>query len=229
MLQSDQINELAKALAAFQADMPVVAKTHTAKIKTRTGGEYSYSYADLADTVAAAAPLASKHGLSVTQMPTWADGIDVLTTRVMHASGQWLESTMRLFLSEETPQAHGSAITYARRYGYCAALGIVADEDDDGAAAQASHQSVPAVGGTRRRRPPPVRPVPVAVEATQVGRSAAKNALLAACDGDRMMAQRLWEAHMGDAGGDTDTVPAAGLDVVLAAAASEMGEPVESA
>lgn len=35
-----------------------------------------------------------------------------------------------------TPQTAGSAITYARRYSLCAALGVAGEEDDDGNAAQ---------------------------------------------------------------------------------------------
>ena len=33
---------------------------------------------------------------------------------------------------QEGAQSVGSSITYAKRYAYCAILGIVADEDDDG-------------------------------------------------------------------------------------------------
>lgn len=156
---SDQTDQLATALAQFQSEMRSVPKTHRATVPTKSGSEYSYVYADLADTVEAAAPLLSARGLSVTQAPGWVDGTDVLTTRVMHSSGQWVEGTMRLFLSKEDPQSHGSALTYARRYAYCAALGIVADEDDDGAsatrrAASSAHQ-VPR-GSVRRApsRPP---------------------------------------------------------------------------
>ena len=41
-------SSMAAALAAFQGDMPVVRKDKTARVQTRSGGEYSYSYADLA-------------------------------------------------------------------------------------------------------------------------------------------------------------------------------------
>lgn len=238
MRQSEHLNELAKGLAEFQADMPAISKSHTAKIPTKSGKEYSYSYADLADTVAAAAPKLAAHGLSVSQMPEWVDGLDVLTTRVMHASGQWVESTMRLFLADETPQAHGSAITYARRYAYCAALGIVADEDDDGAAAahtrEAPTKAAPGPHPATRRRSPPVvvASTPVVVASPPdtepvVEKRAAQQTLLETCQGDKMMARRLWETDLGDIAGDT--IPVRLYKKVLEMARTEMGESHETA
>jgi len=139
---SELTNALSEALAKAQAAFPVIPKNHTGKIsgQGKNGAyEYSYRYADLADTVAAACPILTKNGISVTQFPDWDGEADLLTTRVMHESGQWLEASMRVFLSAESPQAHGSAITYAKRYSYCSAVGIIADEDDDGASATHDH------------------------------------------------------------------------------------------
>ena len=143
--------ELAAALAEAQAKLPVVPKRHIARVPTRSGGEYAYKYADLEDVVSASRPVLAKHGLAVMQMTGYADGHDTLTTRVMHRSGQWAESTMRLFLAQESPQAQGSALTYARRYAWCAALGIVDDEDDDAQAAE------PAGASTQKARAPGAR------------------------------------------------------------------------
>ena len=138
---SEQTDELAEALAKCQGKFPAIDKSHTGKIKGEGRGgsyEYTYKYADLADTVKACAPVLSEEGISITQHPTWGPETgDILVTRVMH-KGQWMESDIRMFLNKETPQAQGSAITYARRYAYCAILGIVADQDDDGALAEAA-------------------------------------------------------------------------------------------
>lgn len=150
MIQSSEcINELAAALAKAQAEFPVIPKNHTGKISgegKRGSYEYTYHYADLADASAAATPIITEHGLAVTQFPGWDGAHDTLDTRLMHVSGQWIEGSMRLFLVKEDPQSHGSAITYAKRYAYCAALGIIADEDDDASRA------------TRATRPRPARP-----------------------------------------------------------------------
>jgi hypothetical protein len=56
-----------------------------------------------------------------------------ITTRLAHA-GQWIESDLTLPVPKKTAQAFGSAITYGRRYGLMAALGIPADDDDGNAA-----------------------------------------------------------------------------------------------
>ncbi len=143
MNTSPETAELAAALAAAQAELPVVAKRHVARVPTRSGGEYTYKYADLEDVVSASRPVLAKHGLAVMQMTGFAEGHDTLTTRVMHRSGQWAESTMRLLLATESPQAQGSALTYARRYAWCAALGIVAEEDDDAQVAETVAASMP--------------------------------------------------------------------------------------
>ena len=58
-----------------------------------------------------------------------------LVTKLVHiASGQWQSSLLVMPLPKNDPQGYGSALTYARRYGLCALVGIVT-EDDDGSAA----------------------------------------------------------------------------------------------
>ena len=51
---------------------------------------------------------------------------------------------MPLILAKQDMQALGSAITYARRYAWAAALGIAADEDDDHQAASDRSETQPA-------------------------------------------------------------------------------------
>ena len=48
MVMARPLDELAGALAAFQAEVPVIPKKQTAKIETERGRNYSYTYADLA-------------------------------------------------------------------------------------------------------------------------------------------------------------------------------------
>lgn len=140
MRSSDQIDQLAAALVAAQAEFPTVTKGKVARVPTEGGGEYSYRYADLPDVLAAVQPVLTKHGLAVVGLPdTTNEGEPALTTRLLHASGQWIEATVELFLPQETPQGQGSAITYARRYGLCGALNIAADADDDAGIAETEH------------------------------------------------------------------------------------------
>lgn len=132
MRRSDDIAELAAALAACQGELPPVHKgTENTFFKSR--------YADLSDVVKVCAPVASRHGLAISQWPDSSTDRFMLITLLTHSSGQWIEGEMELHLAKLDSQAQGSAITYARRYAYCAALGVVSDADDDGNANRAPH------------------------------------------------------------------------------------------
>lgn len=131
MRRSDQINELSKALTAFQKNTPKITKDKTAKVPTKTGKDYSYDYADLASIWDKIRGNLADNELSVIQSPSSRTGEATLTTVLAHSSGQWVEDEMPLKIVQDTPQGQGSAITYARRYMLCAMLGIVADSDTD--------------------------------------------------------------------------------------------------
>lgn len=122
--------------------------------KTSLNPHFQSKYADLSSIVEMAAPILAKHGLSVIQAPEteWTqDGtipVDVLTTTVMHESGQFFQFTTPIYATKKDAQGYGSGVTYARRYAYSAALSIVADVDDDGNAAstpqpQSSYRPAP--------------------------------------------------------------------------------------
>ena len=125
LASSDKIDKLVTALVAVQLKMPTVSKT-------KVNPFFKSKYADLSSVVEAAAPIIGAEGLAVSQFVSNVGGQTTLKTFVMHSSGQWVGDEMLLLVSKGTPQEQGSAITYARRYAYCAALGIVSDEDDDG-------------------------------------------------------------------------------------------------
>jgi hypothetical protein len=149
MAASEQLNELAGALAEAQGEFPSVTKTEEGVIKgtSRTGNayEYKYSYADLATVVETVKPILAKHGLALSQFVSGGDmTAQTLTTYLLHKSGQFISHEMTLLLPKEDAQGQGSAITYARRYSYMSALGLVADEDDDGNAASKAVAKAPA-------------------------------------------------------------------------------------
>jgi hypothetical protein len=126
MAKSDSIQNLAVALATAQGEFSAVPK----------GSEnpfFKSKYAALPDVIATATPVLTKHGLSVAQFVDSDEKGDLLTTYLMHTSGEFISHSMRLHVAKANdPQSQGSAITYARRYSYMSALGLVADVDDDG-------------------------------------------------------------------------------------------------
>jgi hypothetical protein len=129
------LDELAGALAAFQAEVPVIPKKQTANVKSERGASYSYTYADLATIAPVVMPLLAKHGLSFTALPTRTDeGVALLVGMLLHSSGQYLSG--ELPITGRTPQEIGSSLTYGRRYLLGCLCGVVTDDDDDGRLAQ---------------------------------------------------------------------------------------------
>lgn len=137
MHRSETISEVAEALAAFGADVTNPPQTKTAQVQTKSGASYSYGYADLADVLAHVRPALAGHGLTVTQEVLCRPDRVGVKTSVLHRSGEFIDFRP-LWLpapAEASPQAYGSAITYARRYSLLAALNLASATDDDGAAA----------------------------------------------------------------------------------------------
>lgn len=121
-------DSLASSLLAFQAEGVKLQKDSI-------NPHFKNKYIGLDSLLADVLPVLNKCGLVVLQMPTTADGVPSLTTRLVHApTGEAVEATMPLLAIKQDPQAQGSALTYARRYSLMAFLGLVADEDTDGAA-----------------------------------------------------------------------------------------------
>lgn len=116
-------------MAKFQAELKPA-------IKGNTNPYFKSRYADLQACWDCCREALVKNGLSVVQGSRESNGeIVTVDTRLMHASGQWIESSLTMKPAKADPQGVGSAVTYARRYALSAILGIVADEDDDGNAA----------------------------------------------------------------------------------------------
>jgi hypothetical protein len=136
MKTSDQFGDLVAAFAKAQAAFGQLLKTKTAKVPTKSGGEYSYRYSTLDDMIEATRKPLTDHGIAVAQPVRTANGDVIVTTVLLHTSGQFMELGEVSLPGGGTPQSVGSAITYARRYSMGSALGIAAEEDDDGVAAQ---------------------------------------------------------------------------------------------
>lgn len=148
---------LNEALAELQTQLPHISKSETAKVPTKAGGSYQYTYADLADVSREVLPLLGKLGLSFTSRPTLADGRLVLVYELRHISGEQIDGVYPL-PGSGTPQEIGGAITYARRYCLCAVTGVAPDNDDNDAVAAEKAAVRRERQGTRQQRDAPAAP-----------------------------------------------------------------------
>jgi hypothetical protein len=137
--RSASITSLAAAMLRVQAEIEDPAKNKRAD----AGKRGSYRYADLPAVLDVVRPALTAHDLAVMQFPCEHDGQPALTTLLMHASGEWVETTIKLRPVQTDPQSVGSALTYARRYALLALCGIAADDDDDGRAGSQRPQQQP--------------------------------------------------------------------------------------
>ena len=125
------MKDLATALAAAQAEFGTVPQSGK-------NPHFRSTFSTMQDYVDAAKPILAKHGLSISQMPNLLEGQFVLTTILMHKSGDNLVSNQPVVSTKQDAQSLGSAISYARRYSYGAILGMASgDFEDDGNAASA--------------------------------------------------------------------------------------------
>lgn len=126
--KSDSIKELATALSKFQGKVENIGKD-------AENPYFKSKYASLEAIVdAIRAPLA-ENGLAYSQFPI---GKNKLVTVLMHNSGEFISSTVEMTPKDTSPQAHGSVLTYMRRYSISAIFGLATEEDDDGNSASVS-------------------------------------------------------------------------------------------
>jgi hypothetical protein len=146
-------------MIAAYADIAPVSRGLSGQIQSRT-----YTYTGLAQIVESLRPILAKHGLAVFQeakqkRDEQSGQLFVgCTTEILHVSGESRASEFLLCCPNETAQAMGSLITYAKRYSY--PFAVQSDEgaddddpgDDDGAAGQ------PRSGHNRSPAPPKIGP-----------------------------------------------------------------------
>ena len=123
MNTSETIGELATALAKAQGQMGSAEKN---KINKNFGNPY----ADLTSVIDVIKKPLAANGLAYVQVPIVEQGRTGVITRLMHTSGEFLESCVTVQLAKDTAQGVGSALTYSRRYSLQSMFGIPADDDD---------------------------------------------------------------------------------------------------
>lgn len=145
----NEYKDLAAALALAQSEMRCAEKDSS-------NPHFKSTYASLDSVIDAIREPLSKNGLSIVQLIDYIDDKQFLITRLMHKSGQFIESKM--FLNPTIkPQEMGSLLTYYRRYQLSAMCSITqgSDKDDDGNLAQQA---------AKPTAKPPVKAAPAAVD-----------------------------------------------------------------
>lgn len=122
MQTSPEIDQLSAALFTLQGKLKPITRSKVVKT-----GKYEFRYAPLDSIMEMLTPLMQEAGLMLAQ----AVDADVLTTRLLHKSGQWMQSETHLNREHASMQGFGGEVTYKRRYAASALLGIVSDDDND--------------------------------------------------------------------------------------------------
>jgi hypothetical protein len=130
--QKRNIEKIAPALHKAQGQIK-------AALKDSTNPHFRSKYADLSSVIEAVKPAPSERDHLLQGVHDAVDGVAV-ETMLLHTSGEWISSVMRIPAVKQDAQGYGSAITYGRRYGLQSMCGVPA-EDDDGNAATASTTS----------------------------------------------------------------------------------------
>lgn len=137
VFQSENINELAAALSKAQSVLEPASKS-------ADNPSFKSKYADLPECIDAAKEALASNGLSVAQFTDVTEEKVTLITQLIHSSGQWIRGYYPVNPVKTDPQSLGAAMTYARRYAFCAITGVSAvDEDDDGNAASGNVEAKP--------------------------------------------------------------------------------------
>ena len=126
--------EFDAAMAEFQGECPTIAKTKSVPTGT---GKTAYSYAPLESIVEQVKSLLQKHGFSYsTQTETKDGGVVKSTCIVKHKLGHSESSSMEVPLGNKTnimsqSQVVAAALTFAKRYAFCNAFGIMTGDEDN--------------------------------------------------------------------------------------------------
>ena len=130
---SDTIGKLAGALAKAQSQMAMVEGKSTNPF-------FNSKYASLAAVLEVAMPALNANEVALVQGNRWSasDNGFYITSMLMHSSGEWIKSEIRMPIAKKDAHGIGAATTYGRRYLLSSMVGVAqADDDGNGAIQQA--------------------------------------------------------------------------------------------
>lgn len=146
-LMTNKTATLVEALAAAQLEMKNPEFDSTVKY-----GNTQFRFASLKAMLKSALPPLNKHGIALTQPSFQLDsGVWVIRT-TLHKGDQTIFGDMPIIASDNKAQGFGSGVTYAKRYGLSALVGIAADEDDDGGEAAKSPPTIELISQTQQQQ-----------------------------------------------------------------------------
>lgn len=116
------------SLAAFQGECPIIEKKKKVAFNTT-----NYSYAPLEDIIEQVRGILEKYGFSY-MFDTETNGKMKVICKVKHQAGHSEIVTFAMEIDANAKmnvsQKYGSALTYAKRYAFCAAFGITVKDED---------------------------------------------------------------------------------------------------
>lgn len=124
LFSSKEIKSIAPALLRAQMKMGTATKDSKNPF-------YKSSYADLNSIRETSIPVLNEEKIVVLQPTVSYDNKTFVRTLLLHESGEWMSSDTEIVQAKPNdPQAHGSGISYARRYGLQSFLNVGAVDDD---------------------------------------------------------------------------------------------------
>lgn len=123
------------AISEFQSECPIIKKS-------KAGAKGAYKYAPLDEIVCQVRPIIRKHGFSYAITSEVVDGWVKAVCKITHSAGHSESSEFKVPVDTRNPmmndpQRYAGSLTFAKRYSFCNAFGILTgDEDIDGAGAR---------------------------------------------------------------------------------------------
>lgn len=140
------------AMAKFQSECPVIVKTK--EVFTKSGGK-AYAYAPIESIVTQVKDALKNNGFSYSTNMEMLEGAVKVSVKVQHVLGHSETTEMTVPLGTQTgvmsaSQVVAAASTFAKRYAFLNAFGILTGDEDNDAAKQ--EESAPVIDETLRAK-----------------------------------------------------------------------------
>jgi hypothetical protein len=172
-LKAEQAREaFLRALAAFQGECPIIVKTKTVTIRPASGAAgYSYKFAPLDIIVDQVRPFLQKYGLSYTIKTRQDERSLTVICEAHHELGHTEPSELTVPIDSAArmsePQKVGAARTFAMRYAFGNAFGILTGDEDTDAVTASEVEEIAPFEAPRRQSEPTTAPLPLSKAADE--------------------------------------------------------------